>query len=212
MEFSIIIPACQEEKYIESSLLSLPKEAEKIVVCNGCTDATESKAKKYAKVILIKERNVSKARNLGANAARGNILIFLDADTKFTSSSTLEKIKKSLQSSIVGTCKVLPDSKKLKYRLAMWIKNRLLFTHWTSGIIFCRKETFNKSQGFNESMSKKEDRDFVNQCLKHGKFSIANAYIINSMRRYERKGILKHSFYWIKETIKPSKKEYEIIR
>ena len=212
MEFSIIIPACQEEKYIESTLVSLPKEAEIIVVCNGCTDSTESISKKHAKVLLLKERNVSKARNLGAKKAQGKILIFLDADTRFSSKETLEKIKLALKNSVIGTCKVHSDNKNLRYKMAMGIKNLLLFTHWTSGIIFCTKETFNKSGGFNESLTKKEDRDFVNRCLKHGKFSIANSYIINSMRRYKQKGILKHAFYWIKETLKPSKKEYEIIR
>jgi len=212
MEFSIIIPACQEEKYISQTLASLPKQAEIIVICNGCTDSTEKLAKKHAKVISIKERNVSKARNLGAKASKGNILIFLDADTRFQSPNILEAIKKILQSSSVGTCKVLPDNKKLKYRLAMAIKNLFLFTHWTTGIIFCTKATFTKAKGFNESLTKKEDRDFTSRCLKYGTFGIANAYIINSMRRYEQTGIIRHAFYWIKETIKPTKEKYAIIR
>ena len=212
MEFSIIIPACQEEKYIESSLLSLPKEVDKIVVCNGCTDSTALIAGKYAKVLAIKERNVSKARNLGAKSSQGKILIFLDADTRFHSQNLLEEIKKTLDDSSIGTCKVLPDNNKLKYKLAMEVKNKLLWTRWTTGIIFCSKEVFNKSQGFNEKLTKKEDKDFTKRCLKHGKFGIANAHVISSMRRYEKVGILKHAFYWIKETISPSKEEYEIVR
>ena len=212
MEFSIIIPACQEQDYIESTLKSLPKESEVIVVCNGCTDATAAIAKKYARVLVMKERNVSKARNLGAKKSSRSILIFLDADTRFHSPKILDEIRKALKKSAVGTCKVLPDNTNLKYLLAMGIKNRLLFTHWTSGIIFCLRETFEKSQGFNEQLTKKEDRDFTSRCLQYGKFSIANAYVINSMRRYEKVGILKHAWFWLRETIKPSKKEYEIIR
>lgn len=212
MEFSIIIPACQEQGYIEATLQSLPQEAEIIVVCNGCTDATAAKAKKYARVINSKERNVSKARNLGAKKSRGKILIFLDADTRFHSKNLLKEIRAVLQHASVGTSKVLPDSTRLKYKIAMAYKNLLLWTHWTSGIIFCSKETFNKTRGFNESLTKKEDSDFVNRCLQFGKFGITKGYVINSMRRYEKKGIIRHALFWVKETWKPSKQEYEIIR
>ena len=66
MKFSIIIPACNEEKYIEKTLKSIPRNQEIIVVCNGCIDLTEKIAKKYSKVISIKEKNVSIAKNLGA--------------------------------------------------------------------------------------------------------------------------------------------------
>ena len=211
-DFSIIIPACQEQSYIESTLLSLWGSAEIIVVCNGCTDSTALIAKKYAKVIVIKERNVSRARNIGAKKSRGSMLIFLDADTRFSSQDILKKIEASLKHSVVGTCKVLPDKPKLKYKIATWLKNKLLFTHWTTGIIFCSRNTFIKTKGFNEQLGKKEDRDFVNRCLKYGKFGVADCYVINSMRRYEKKGILRHAFYWVKETIKPTKEEYEIIR
>ena len=117
-----------------------------------------------------------------------------------------------MKNSIAGTCKSVPDSKSLKAGMVMLFKNLFLWTHWTSGIIFCTRETFDKISGFNETMTKKEDRDFVNRCLKYGSFGIANCYVINSMRRYEKYGYLKLPLYWIKESIFKSKKDYPVVR
>ena len=212
-KFSIIIPAYNEEMYIENTLKSIPKnkETEIIVVCNACTDNTEIIAKKYAKVISLKEKNVSKARNIGAKESKGNILIFLDADTCLTKNS-LKEIESSLNYSSIGTCKVLPDNKKLKYRIAMKIKNLFLWFPWTSGIIYCNKKIFKKINGFNENLTINEDSDFVKRAVKYGKFSIADSYVINSMRRFEKYGLIKTSLFWIKEAIKPSKEEYKSVR
>ncbi|MAG47108.1 hypothetical protein CL617_00755 [archaeon] len=213
MKFSIIIPAYNEEKYIENTLKSIPKRdnIEIITVCNGCTDNTEKIASKYSEIILQKEKQVSKARNIGAISSKGSIIIFLDADTLLTQ-NTLKEIELSLKNSVIGTCKVKPDSQKLKYKIAMSFKNLLLWLPWTSGIIYCTKDVFKKTNGFNENLTKKEDKDFVRRAKHYGKFSIANTYIINSMRRFESRGIFKTAFFWIKETIKPTKKEYDSVR
>ncbi|MEK6808602.1 MAG: glycosyltransferase family A protein, partial [Nanoarchaeota archaeon] len=90
---SFIIPAYQEEKYIERTLRSIPDNFEKIVVCNGCSDQTYNIAKKYAEVINISEKNVSKARNLGAKIAKNNLLVFLDADTRLSRDAFNDLIK-----------------------------------------------------------------------------------------------------------------------
>ncbi|MBS3133973.1 glycosyltransferase [Candidatus Woesearchaeota archaeon] len=211
--FSIIIPAYNEEKCIRKTLESIPKskEVETIVICNACTDETESIAGRYSKIISIKEKNVSKARNIGAQNSKGEILIFLDADTLLTE-NVLKEINLKLKSSVIGTCRVKPNPGKLKYKIAMFLKNFFLWFPWTTGIIYCTKDVYKKINGFDESKTKKEDSDFVKKAKLHGRFSIANAYVINSMRRFEALGLIKVSLYWIKETLKPTKKEYKSIR
>jgi 1,2-diacylglycerol 3-alpha-glucosyltransferase len=84
---SIIIPALNEEKYIEKTLKSVRRQTypkiEVIVVDNGSTDRTGEIAKKYAnKVIVEEKRGIGIARNRGAKEAKGDILLFLDADTE----------------------------------------------------------------------------------------------------------------------------------
>src|SRR3989344_7457872 len=89
---SVIIPAHNEEKYIEKTLKKIPDNLEIIVVCSGCGDNTLKISKKYGKTFIIEEKNVSSARNYGGNKAKGNVIIFLDADT-LINNEVIEKIK-----------------------------------------------------------------------------------------------------------------------
>lgn len=210
---SIIIPAYNEEKYIERTLESIErqtfKDFEVIVVCNGCTDKTDEIAKKHGcEVIKIEERNVSEARNKGARAAKKGTLVFLDADT-LLSEDTLEKISRL---NGVGVTKVKADSKKLKPRIYLALKN---FQHrlWgSSGLIFCDKDIFNIVGGFDKNLTKGEVGKFVRAAKKITTHHIADTYVYTSTRRYDKMGYIKTVLFWIREYRKPTKEEYEPIR
>jgi glycosyltransferase involved in cell wall biosynthesis len=83
---SIIIPAYNEEKVIGDCLKSLKlqsyKDIEIIIVDDGSTDAT---AKLAGNLQLLKQQHKGPgaARNLGASKAKGEILVFVDADMTF---------------------------------------------------------------------------------------------------------------------------------
>ena len=91
--FSIIIPACNEERYIIKTLSSISnqsfKDYELIIVCNGCIDNTfqisndflkKSNIKNY-KIFNIPQAGVCKAKNFGSRFAKKEYLVFLDSDT-----------------------------------------------------------------------------------------------------------------------------------
>src|SRR3989338_4239571 len=86
MRVSIIIPAYNEENYIEGALQALnkykPNDIEIIVVNNGSTDKTVKKVSNFPNVKLIHEnrRGVQFARERGRLEARGRIIANLDAD------------------------------------------------------------------------------------------------------------------------------------
>lgn len=89
MSISVVIPAYNEEKYIagciESVLDNAPSDVlEIIVVCNACTDRTEDVALRYPKVKVVHEyrKGTGYARNRGFREAKGEILAYLDADTR----------------------------------------------------------------------------------------------------------------------------------
>jgi len=85
---SIVIPARNEEKLLPDCLRSLRNQTyqgnfEIIVVDNGSTDRTNAIAQKFgARVIPANEvKSVFYARQIGADAAQGDIIVQADADT-----------------------------------------------------------------------------------------------------------------------------------
>tara|TARA_Y100000310_G_C20613306_1_gene779188 strand:+ start:617 stop:1246 length:630 start_codon:yes stop_codon:yes gene_type:complete len=209
MPVSVIIPAHNEETVIERTLLSLPQNVQKIVVCNACTDNTANIAKKYAKVVEVQKKSVSYARNIGVQHAKHDKLVFLDADTTVDNYLIPMIINTNVE---IGTCGVKPNNHYPIDRLMMIIKTNIHWMGFCSGLIFCTKEMYHKVGGFDESMVIHEDGKFLRSAKKMGKFKILNSYVYNDMRRFRKKGYLKIFYYWVKETLFFSGKDYETIR
>lgn len=91
MRVSIIIPTYNEEKVIGECLESLSRQSfcdmEIIVIDDGSCDDTlkELQNSRYSElqVLTQKHRGAGAARNLGARQAKGDILVFVDADMTF---------------------------------------------------------------------------------------------------------------------------------
>lgn len=87
LSISIVIPVFNEEDYLKDCLNSIArlrsKPHEVIVVDNGSTDDTIAIAKSYSFVRLLREkkRSVLYARTTGFNAAKGDVIGRIDADT-----------------------------------------------------------------------------------------------------------------------------------
>lgn len=229
-KISVIVPAHNEEKYLENTMQSIQQqdfpEYETIVVCNGCTDNTELLARKLAngktKVISFAEANVSKARNIGAQKAEGELLMFLDADTQLESSA-LSKVANTFTSEhAIATTKVKPDLPSFKYNFAMGLKNfynSAGLYHGCSGALICRKEDFDQVDGYDHTIIVKEHRKLTQKLKKHtGKrFTCVDTYVTTSMRRFENWGLTKAAFFWVGQWMKDafgdlSKSDYEKVR
>ena len=87
---SIIVPACNCERYISECLASLQgqgfRDLEVIVVDDGSTDGTAEVAGSFAaadsrfKLIRTKNHGVSHARNVALGQVAGDYVLFVDAD------------------------------------------------------------------------------------------------------------------------------------
>src|SRR3990167_8387264 len=86
MKLSVIIPVYNEEDVIIDCLKSLShqiyKDFEIIVVDDGSTDNLKLKSQNL-KILTQNHKGPGAARNLGAKHAKGDILIFVDADMTF---------------------------------------------------------------------------------------------------------------------------------
>ncbi len=117
---SVIIPTRNEEKNIEECLINILRQSYKrkevIVVDGGSTDRTKKIAKKYGVRILqeIPPRGPANARNIGAEAAHGEILFFLDADVvikKDAIEKALEFLNKNNLDAVIPLTQIYPTKK-----------------------------------------------------------------------------------------------------
>ncbi len=211
MSVSIIIPVYNEEKYLADTLEGIKNQKfedyELVVICNGCTDKSFNVAKKYAdKVFNLKERNVSKARNFGAENSKYNKLVFLDADV-LVKDGVLNDVDSLLEGGIFfGTAK--GEGRGIRNNFYLRFKNLInKYRPWSHGFVFCDKKSFSEVDGFNENLKHGELKDFFRKAK--GRYKRINAYVEPNDRRIKNWGILKASSFWL---FKKDKEEYGAVR
>lgn len=226
---SIIIPAHNEENYLAKTLQSIQQQTrqdyEVLVVVNGCTDKTEDIVRKIKddkiRVLSLAKPNVSRARNYGAGKAKGDILVFLDADT-LVEPDLVEKISTNFTKEYaIASTKVLPDSDGLKYRLAMSFKNFYMAKgvyKGCSGILICHRNHFDSVQGYDPKIIAGEQRKLISKLQTFGKYRCFDTTVTTSMRRFQRQwGLSKSVLFWTKQWFQdhfgdPQKIKYDKIR
>jgi len=152
MKVSVIIPTLNEEKHIGKLLDSVnaakyPRK-EIIIVDGGSTDRTVEIAKsKKARVIKEtgKVRCPANAKNIGAKVAKGEILLYLDADTYSISNNFIEDAMEEFRKKdVIG---VVPDNRR--YLKTFWSKvlyhSRTLIA-WSRNIVIKRKVTLKSDE------------------------------------------------------------------
>jgi glycosyltransferase involved in cell wall biosynthesis len=86
VRLSVVIPALNEERHLGQLLADLQHQSRRpdeiILVDAGSSDATVQIANQSQAVVLHGEPPVACGRNLGGFSATGDLIIFLDADTR----------------------------------------------------------------------------------------------------------------------------------
>jgi len=199
---SVIVTTKNEEKYIENCLRSIRnqtvKNVEIILTDSHSTDGTVRIAKKYADRIIVKKCGVSEGRNIGARAARSDIIAFVDADT-ILMPDTLEKVLEPYKNKkIVGTtCSILPTRADPRYVAVYMFYNG--FSRMSTIVgkpnvagVFCtyRKSVFEKVGGFSHEVGIIEDCHLSMRIGKLGRIKfVRSALVLTSPRRLQKMGI-----------------------
>jgi glycosyltransferase involved in cell wall biosynthesis len=169
---TIIIPAYNEQKYINECLKSIfhsnlgPKTFEVIVVDNGSTDGTVDIARSYNVSLYINEEaNVGGVRNYGAKYAKGQILAFLDSDCVIDEGwlqRAINSVNNNIDSVFGGQYLIRQNPSWLERN---WVLNdnssSVEQTTLVGGCIVIKKDMFLKVGGFDESMLSGEDSDLT---------------------------------------------------
>lgn len=204
MELSVVVPAHNEEAYLGRCLFSIRRAADRasarvetIVVANRCTDRTAAIAREGgARIVENRDRCLAKIRNDGARAARGDVLVTIDADSAMAP-NTLAAIERALGSGryVGGGAAIRFDRYSAGIRLSYALVQLLVWAAGLGGgLYWCRKADFDAIGGFDESLLLGEDLDFARRLRDHGRAAgrsfrnLVNAPITTSTRKFDRFG------------------------
>lgn len=199
---SIIIPTLNEERYLPRLLNSIKhqdfKEYEIIVADNNSKDKTKKIVKKYKCKVVHGNKKPGIGRNNGAKIAKGNLLLFLDADC-ILNKNLLSNALKDIKNKNIGVacCYIYPYDGSIIDKIYFSIFNiwimltQTFFPNSPGCCIFVKKEIHNKIKGFDERIFLYEEDDYVKRASKLGKFKILDYSIQTSARRFIKEGRIK---------------------
>ena len=209
--YSLIVPAYNEEKYIGRTIDSLLAVKEKlsgqfngeiIVVDNNSDDGTANLAKsKGAKVVFEKVNCIARARNSGAKEASGKYLFFVDADTTVPPELIEDALICLEEKNICGGGTHIIFDRRLplfgKIFLWTWDMTVKFYPMAAGSFLFCRKDAWQETGGFDEGLYASEEISFSKKLRKWGKkngrkFIILKIPALTSGRKFEW-----HSTTWI---------------
>ncbi|MCX9073478.1 MAG: glycosyltransferase [Candidatus Methanoperedens sp.] len=211
-EISVIVPALDEAKYIEETLLSIVNQNtnvpfELILSDNGSTDGTREIAEKYAdRVIVCEEKGIGPGRHFGAMNANENskYLLFIDADTQIPGFylAFLYEMFKTRPELVAFSTGFRFSEQSEQIKLAESVSNKYfvmrdkLRSPTLPGFNTCvRREAYFKCGGYHNVLL--EDVDFSRRINKLGTVKFfPYVKVTNSSRRLEAMGLLGTLYYY----------------
>jgi rSAM/selenodomain-associated transferase 2 len=199
IKFSIIVPAFHEGGNINDLIECLkrldPDKNSEIIVVDGAQEKDTLGAIHRNHVAKISsEKGRAKQMNAGASIAKGEILIFLHADTELPVDA-LKKIHSLVEQReyVGGAFDLGIKSDKLIFRiieaLSSW-RSRLNRIPFGDQAIFIRRDYFNRIGGYKE-IPLMEDMELMRRIKKSGdKIWIFNDRVMTSPRRWEKEGVV----------------------
>lgn len=230
MLFSIIIITLNEQSNIESTIRAARDSAkigknkslsiEIIISDGGSNDGTIEIAKNLADKVIHSEKGRYIQLNSGAKASKGEILVFLHADTLLPKGAILRLFKEMKNPCIIGG----GFKKKWKWGKGVKLTSFMKFIfyiwngfgNWTvrlfksfpgDNVIFVRKTIFEKIGGFHPlwicedfdmslRLKKYARKRRCNSLKRRSKFICMRHAIQTSTRRFEKYGFFNIFYMW----------------
>ena len=205
--FSVVIPTLNEEAYLPKLLSDFAKQKRKnfeiIIVDAGSEDKTKERSLKFSKYFPLKfvlggKPNVSFQRNLGAQKANGQFLIFLDADarvnTMFIRNLYINIFRKK---GLLFLPTLITEERSRKNLVLFRLINSVIELSQSltkplspGGSIFIAKKLFSELNGFRENLYMSEDHNLVQRARKLGVRAkiLKDVKVVFSLRRVKKEG------------------------
>lgn len=175
---SIIVPAYNVEAFIDETLRSITAQSyshwEIIIIDDGSIDGTTDVVRSFAdpRIKLISQVNsgVATARNNGLKIAKGEYIVFFDADDLMTPdflSLRIQELEKDIEIGYVGgIVETFPVSMRAREAAGSDPENEILFFNGSfvtvpSNYMFRKKLLTDNHIVFNKLLSSSADRFFI---------------------------------------------------
>jgi rSAM/selenodomain-associated transferase 2 len=197
---SIILPVLDEAAGIEAALTALAffrdRGVEVIVVDGGSRDGTRTLARRLADCVLAAERGRAAQMNAGRAVARGDVLLFLHADTRLPDNADaliFEGLAKSGRG--WGRFDVRFDGRGLLSFIAIMMNLRSRLTGIATGdqALFVTRAAFDSVGGF-PSIALMEDVALSMRLKRISRPFCIRARVTTSGRRWREHGMLRTIF------------------
>ncbi len=210
VRLSLVIPAWNEAERLPRLLDSIDvarsrwlaaghadAALEVIVADNGSTDATASIASaRGCRVVAVEKRVIGAARNGGAAVAQGELLCFIDADSRlhpdsFVAAASAMSDARALGGATGVTMERWSLGIALTYALMLPM---IWLTNFDTGMVFWRRADFAQLGGYDEERLVAEDVDFLWRLRRLGRMRgqrlvrLRGVKAITSTRKFDRHG------------------------
>lgn len=201
-QISVVIPTKNEEFNIDRCIKSVTRsnsslDVEIIVVDNESTDQTVSIAKHLGARVFRTGPERSSQRNLGAQKAKGQYLLFLDADMEIENEVLSECLKLADQ----GATAVILTEKSVGQ--TFWNKCRALekSCYWGDNLIeaarFFDRRLFLELGGYDEELIASEDWDLTQRIRKLGlKIDRTKKFVLHHEKETNPYTAAKKKYYY----------------
>lgn len=203
---SIIVTTKNEEKHIANCLESIKKQSYKnieiIVVDNNSSDRTKRITEKYTKNIFNKGPERSAQRNFGAKKAKGEYLLFLDADmilTKNVVKNCVSQIEKTEAEGLI-----IPEK---SFGTSWWAKTKALERSFyirndaIEAARFYSTKIFKKIGGFDEKLTGPEDWDLSQRVKATYMVTRIQDFILHNEGKLSLFDTIKKKYYYSKKIV-----------
>jgi rSAM/selenodomain-associated transferase 2 len=195
VKLSVVIPALDEADRVAGAVASARAEGvEVLVVDGGSRDATRERAHAAGARVLSSPPGRARQLRTGAQEARGDVLLFLHADTRLPRGWDAAVVRALRDPGAVGGAfRLRFDERPVSLRLVEWgarLRVALFGLPYGDQAVFVRRAALEQSGGVPQ-VAFLEDLDLVRQLRRQGRLVRVGLPATTSARRYRDAGVAR---------------------
>jgi len=195
---SIVVPVWREVRRLDPWLAGLSADFAQddiIVVDGGSDDGSRDVVRRFPRVTLLDSpRGRARQMNTGARAARGDVLLFLHADTRLPPGARAAILDALADPRVVaGRFDVQFDNPRPVFHMIaalMNLRSRLSGISTGDQAIFVRRLVFERLGGYAD-IPLMEDIELTRRLKRAGRLAALRQRVTTAARKWEREGVVR---------------------